>query len=195
LVNRHSATKEVIVENSTNQRVTDPERELADVLAFAKQAHGKQTRKHGAPYWEHPLAVCRILVDELGVTDRTASIAALLHDVVEDTPVPLTEIVTRYGNEVAEIVAALTKAELKPGEDKLSVNARYYAGLRDKPLVVRQIKVADRIHNLREMEYGTAEFRARYCKDTESLIAALEGTPGLEKLRHVFAEARRRTGA
>ena len=123
------------------------------------------------------------------MTDRAAATAALLHDVAEDTPVGLDEIGRRFGAEVAATVAALTKNELKPGEDKAAANAAYYPTLAAKPLVVRQIKIADRLHNLREMRHGTAEFRERYLKDTEVLMRALGGTPGAELLVKEYERA------
>src|SRR5262247_4118258 len=102
--------------------------DLDPAIAFMKSAHAGQTRKDGAPYWTHPLAVQKILHDELGVTDRAANLAALLHDTVEDTPVTLEQITQEFGADVAEYVRYLTNK--LPGETPEQAGARYHAGLR-----------------------------------------------------------------
>ena len=154
-----------------------------------RMAHAGQTRKDGRPYATHPAAVCAILVTELGVQDEDAQVAALLHDVAEDTRVPLSEIVERFGPRVGEMVRLLSKLP-EPDEPKEDMLARYYAGLRSAEPVVRQVKVADRVHNLRDMAAGTPEFRSRYLKETEMLLAdVLAGTPGIELLQAVYEES------
>jgi GTP diphosphokinase / guanosine-3',5'-bis(diphosphate) 3'-diphosphatase len=159
--------------------------------AFMRVAHAGQKRKDGSPYATHPAAVCAVLVTELGVTDEDAQVAALLHDVVEDTKVPLTEIIERFGPRVGEMVRLLSKLP-EPGESKENMLARYYAGLRAAEPVVRQIKVSDRVHNLRDMAAGTPEFQSRYLVETEMLLAdVLCGTPGIEVLQAVYEESRR----
>lgn len=149
-------------------------------------AHAGQKRKDGRPYATHPAAVRDILVNELGVSDEDVLVAALLHDVVEDTRVPLSEIEERFGPRVAGMVGLLSKVP-EPGEPEGLMVDRYYAGLRAAEPAVRQIKVADRVHNLREMHAATAEFRERYLVETRRLLDdVLAGAPGLELLRAEF---------
>jgi len=88
----------------------------------------------------------------------------------------------------AEMVRLLTKSPL-PGEPKPEMLRRYYDGLRSGSEVVRQIKIADRIHNLREMPSGGVVFTERYLRDTVELMAVLEGTRGMELLRAEYAKA------
>lgn len=158
--------------------------------AFMRMAHAGQRRKDGRPYATHPAAVRAILVNELGVTDEDAQVAALLHDVAEDTRVPLSEIGERFGPRVLGMVAALSKLP-EPGEPHAEMLDRYYVGLRVADAVVRQIKVADRVHNLREMSAGTPEFRAKYLRETEHLLTdVLAGTAGIDLLRSEFERSR-----
>lgn len=153
-------------------------------------AHAGQVRKHGAPYHTHPLAVMAILRDELGVRDEDALVAALLHDVVEDTDVTAAEIERRFGKTVAEYVLGVTKPQRPPGMSKEQFGRGYYPGLRDKPEPVRQIKIADRIHNLRELPSADRAFQERYVGDTEELMQALAGTPGYDLLVAEYQRAK-----
>jgi (p)ppGpp synthase/HD superfamily hydrolase len=130
-------------------------------------------------------------VEELGVTDEDAIVAALLHDVVEDTRVPLSEIEERFGQRVAEMVKLLSKIPQGPDEPKSLMLDRYYAGLRTADPLVRQIKLADRVHNLREIAHGTPEFQKRYWVETRLMLEdVLAGTAGIELLRQEFERSR-----
>lgn len=154
-------------------------------------AHVGQKRKDGQPYATHPAAVRDILVAELGVTDEDAVVAALLHDVVEDTRVPLSEIGERFGPRVADMVKLLSKIPQDPDEPKALMLDRYYSGLRTAEPLIRQIKLADRVHNLREMAAAPPEFRARYLVETQLLLDdVLAGTPGIELLRAEYERSR-----
>src|SRR5262245_51581539 len=112
--------------------------EFDRALSFIKTAHADQRRKDGRPYWTHPVAVREILADELGVADRAANLAALLHDTVEDTPVTLEHIAREFGADVAEYVRYLTNK--LPGETPEQAGSRYHAELRTAPDCVRCIK-------------------------------------------------------
>src|SRR5688572_21496994 len=111
---------------------------LEDAEQLMVEAHAGQVRKHGAPYHTHPLAVMRILRDELGVSDEDALVAALLHDVVEDTAVTAGEIEARFGKTVKEYVLGVTKPQRPAGVRKEDFGRGYYPGLRGKPEAVRQ---------------------------------------------------------
>jgi (p)ppGpp synthase/HD superfamily hydrolase len=153
-------------------------------------AHAGQVRKHGAPYHAHPLAVMKVLRDELGVSDEDALVAALLHDVVEDTPVTAAEIGHQFGERVAEYVLGVTKPERPAGVSKEDFGRAYYPRLRAKPEVVRQIKIADRIHNLRDLPSADRAFQERYIGDTEELMKALAGTAGYDRLVAEYERAK-----
>jgi GTP diphosphokinase / guanosine-3',5'-bis(diphosphate) 3'-diphosphatase len=154
------------------------------------EAHAGQVRKHGAPYHTHPLAVMRILRDELGVRAEDALVAALLHDVVEDTPVTAVEVERRFGSTVAQYVSGVTKPQRPAGMSKEEFGRGYYPGLRAKPDAVRQIKIADRIHNLRELPSADRAFQERYVVDTEELMKALAGTAGYDLLAAEYERAK-----
>jgi GTP pyrophosphokinase len=165
---------------------------LYEALRLMQRSHAGQKRKDGRPYWTHPLAVYDVLSIELRVRDDDAKIAALLHDVVEDTPVQLAEIETRFGAMVAQMVGALTKPPLAPGQTKEEMLESYYAGLRSAPDVVRQIKIADRVHNLRDMVSTDRSFQEKYLPDSRELLAVLAQTPGIELLYAEYAAAESR---
>ena len=171
---------------------THPLTDLYDALALMQQAHAAQKRKDGKPYWTHPLAVYDVLVLELGVRDDAAKIAALLHDVVEDTPVKLEEIKMRFGAGVARMVGTLTKPPLAAEQTKRQMLEAYYAGLQAAPDIVRQIKIADRVHNLRDMATTDRAFQERYLPDSRELIGVLAGTPGMDLLLAEYAQAESR---
>ncbi|MBI1947727.1 MAG: thiamine phosphate synthase [Deltaproteobacteria bacterium] len=125
-------------------------------LAIAREAHHGQSRRHGAPYIGHPMAV-RVLVEEVGracgleVTEATGAVA-LLHDVLEDSDIPKEELAARFGDRVTNDVDLLTKTG--KGE---AATAAYYARLaREAADSVRLVKVCDRLHNLSELHLAAS---------------------------------------
>src|SRR6185369_14832833 len=110
-----------------------------------------------------------------------------LHDTVEDTPVTLEQITREFGADVAEYVRYLTNK--LPGETPEQAGARYHAGLRSGPDLVRCIKAADRIHNLREMGVASAAFRRKYLPETSRLIEVLAGCSAIGALVAEFNRA------
>jgi guanosine-3',5'-bis(diphosphate) 3'-pyrophosphohydrolase len=141
-----------------------PPEEAARVLrAFeiAEEAHQGQTRRDGSAYVEHPVRVARIVRHEMGVTDPNTLCAALLHDTLEDTALPSFAIALDFTEEVANLVEILTKDRSAPRED-------YYDRFLTAPEAARQIKVGDRLDNLRDLESFTVRKRERYIKDTIS---------------------------
>lgn len=113
---------------------------LFDVFEVAKNAHEGQKRKNGLPYITHPINVARIVKKYGG--DETLIYAALLHDVVEDTPIALEEIERKFGKEVAFLVDGVTKTESK--EETLKKVEEY--SRKDKRVIL--LKLSDRLHNL-----------------------------------------------
>ena len=128
---------------------------------LAMRAHGAQRRDNGDPYITHPLAVADILA---GYRLDTASIVTgLLHDVIEDTPVKLAELDTRFGPEIAGLVdgvTKLTRLELQSDRTKQAENFRKLVLAMSRDIRVLLVKLADRLHNMRTLHFvhrsGTA---------------------------------------
>jgi GTP pyrophosphokinase len=121
---------------------------------LAMQAHGQQRRDNGDPYITHPVAVADILA---GYRLDTASIATgLLHDVIEDTPVKLSDIETRFGKEIAGLVdgvTKLTRLELQSDRTKQAENFRKLVLAMSRDIRVLLVKLADRLHNMRTLHF------------------------------------------
>lgn len=142
--------------------------------AFARERHAGQLRDGtNAPYVTHPIAVAAILRAH-GVTDRVTLAAALLHDVVEDTPTPLAEIEARFGAEVAGGVGELTRPPAKPDQTKEDWRRDLLAHLPHVSERARQIKLADRLHNLGESRVaGPDDKYQRYRRWTAEVLQTI----------------------
>lgn len=142
---------------------------------FCVRAHDGQTRDDGEPYSTHPIAVAQILRNH-GVEDDVTLAAAYLHDVLEDTQVPRNELERLFGDEVAAIVEELTNRGY-PGrtfEEKHRTLAEHALRMSSK---AKAIKLADRLHNLSQMDVWTADRRRRYADATVQLLEALKPWP------------------
>src|SRR5919109_347600 len=127
-------------------------REVQRAYEFAEESHRGQLRISGEPFVEHPLGVAHILAD-LGM-DTTTLVAALLHDVVEDTDLTLREIDADFGPAVTAIVDGLTKLdkiEYRSREQEQAENVRKMVVAMAKDIRVLIIKLADRLHNMRTL--------------------------------------------
>jgi len=159
-----------LIEACRALKTLSPEEEADILRAFqmAKKAHAGTRRKSGEPYIFHPLAVALIAVKEVGL-GPTAVIAALLHDVVEDTDITLDEIRMVFGDRVATIVDGVTKIEdvmlLQQSESKQAENYRKILLSMCNDAYVIFLKLCDRLHNMRTL--GSM-------KDTKKLIIASE---------------------
>lgn len=160
--------------------LTDESRPVVEhAYDLATQAHLGQKRDgyEEEPFIQHPLRVALILADEVGRTDTTLLAVALLHDVVEDTPVPESTIRDAFGDTVADAVMALTKswkmAEAKDGKKRQATEEQedaYYAGIMANEYA-RFVKCADRTDNLRSLVDLNDERRwAKYVKETRERI-------------------------
>jgi GTP diphosphokinase / guanosine-3',5'-bis(diphosphate) 3'-diphosphatase len=167
---------------------TIPERLDAELIArayrFSEQAHAGQTRHSGEPFVSHCVQVARILAD-LGL-DTATVVSGLIHDVVEDTGVTVKEVEKEFGKEVAEIVDGLTKiAHLPTGsrEDRQVENYRKLLLSIAKDARVILIKLADRLHNMRTLDWLAPEKQRRIAQETRDLYAPLAHRFGMARMR------------
>ncbi len=151
----------------------------------AKKAHGDQCRKSGEPYIIHPLWVAIILADlEM---DKETIAAGLLHDVVEDTKVSEDEIREMFGEEVSLLVDGVTKlGRLSYSSDKLEVQAEnlrkmFLAMAKDIRVII--IKLADRLHNMRTLQFMTPEKQKEKAKETMDIYAPIAQRLGISKIK------------
>jgi guanosine-3',5'-bis(diphosphate) 3'-pyrophosphohydrolase len=157
---------------------------LESVFTFAKAAHDGQTRASGDSYISHPLAVATILAEfEL---DTPTIAASLLHDVVEDTSVPLEEVETRFGPEIAGLVDGLTKLTKIPYQTKEDVqveNLRKMFLAMAKDIRVIIIKLADRLHNMRTLHNLPDNKQRAIAQETLEIYAPLAHRLGISKMK------------
>jgi guanosine-3',5'-bis(diphosphate) 3'-pyrophosphohydrolase len=149
---------------------------------WAARFHEGQMRKSGEPYLSHPMEVAYILAQMK--LDLPTIAAGLLHDVVEDSQVSIEEIKKEFGEEVAFIVDGLTKLKSLPESvDKLTKQAeslRKIIFAMSKDLRVILVKLADRLHNMRTLEYQAEHKRQRIAKETLEIYAPLAGRLGID---------------
>lgn len=151
---------------------------------FANENHKDQKRDSGEPYIIHPLNVAYILA-EVGLDDATLC-AALLHDVVEDTEVTHEDLVEVFGNEIAEMVAGVTKLstiQFATVQEKQVENYRRMFLAMGKDIRVILIKLADRLHNMRTLKYVSRERQISNAKETLDLYAPLANRLGLYSIK------------
>ena len=157
---------------------------LNKAFVYAMKAHGKQKRASGAPYFTHPLAVAEILTGFK--LDVATIVAALLHDVVEDTDITLDEIKENFGEEVGSLVDGLTKIrklDLVTKEASQAENLRKLLLAVSKDVRVLLVKLADRLHNMRTIEHVRPEKQKRIARETLDIYAPLAGRMGMQSLR------------
>ncbi|TAN56617.1 MAG: bifunctional (p)ppGpp synthetase/guanosine-3',5'-bis(diphosphate) 3'-pyrophosphohydrolase [Betaproteobacteria bacterium] len=162
---------------------------LAEAYRFSEAAHAGQTRQSGEPYISHPLAVTEILAG--WHLDGQALVAALLHDVMEDTSVTKTELADTFGKPVAELVDGLSKLdkiEFQSAEDAQAENFRkmFLAMARDVRVIL--IKLADRLHNMRTLGAVPPAKRRRVARETMEIYAPIANRLGLNMLYHELQE-------
>ena len=151
---------------------------------FAHALHADQRRKSGEPYIVHPLAVAEILSEFR--LDETSLIAAILHDVVEDTHVSVQEVEKEFGPQVSAIVDGLTKlakVEFRSSQEKLAENFRKMIVAMSRDIRVIIVKLADRTHNMRTIKALVLEKRQRISEETIEIYAPLAGRLGIYKLK------------
>jgi guanosine-3',5'-bis(diphosphate) 3'-pyrophosphohydrolase len=157
---------------------------LNRAYVYAMKAHGAQTRASGDPYFSHPLEVAAILT-ALKLDDATI-VAALLHDTIEDTEATRAEIDQIFGHEIGALVEGLTKLkrlELVSREAKQAENLRKLLLAIADDVRVLLIKLADRLHNMRTLEFVPPASRRRIAEETLDIYAPLAGRMGMQEMR------------
>jgi (p)ppGpp synthase/HD superfamily hydrolase len=124
---------------------------VARAVEFALRFHGDQRRPTGAPYAEHLLEALEVLVRGAGVGDPGVLCAAVLHDVVEDTPCTIGDVRLSFGDRVADMVGWVTKPEPEDGADNRSAKEAYLGRLADAPDDAVLVKLADRASNVQTL--------------------------------------------
>jgi len=158
-------------------------------IKFSQAAHQGQTRHSGDPYISHPIAVARILT--LLHIDVQAIIAALLHDVVEDTTVSSAQIAENFGKPVAELVDGLSKLDklkFETQEDAQAENFRKMLLAMARDVRVILIKLADRLHNMRTLDAMISRKRERIARETMEIYAPIANRLGLNDIHHELQE-------
>ncbi len=152
--------------------------------SIAEDMHNGQLRKSGEPYIIHPVEVARILA-ELGMDDETL-VAGLLHDVIEDTPYTKEQLSAEFGDEVLLLVDGVTKLGsivFENKEEKQAENLRKMFLAMSKDIRVLIIKLADRLHNLRTINYMTEEKIKEKCRETLEIYAPLASRLGIYTMK------------
>ncbi len=153
-------------------------------VQYADTKHNSQKRKDGSPYIIHPLAVAEI-VCEMGL-DVDAILGALLHDCIEDTDASHEEIAKLFGATVAELVEGVTKltrANFSSTEQAQMENLRKMFMAMSKDIRVVLIKIADRLHNMRTMQYQSPAKQLIKCRETMDVYAPLAHRLGMQKIK------------
>jgi RelA/SpoT family (p)ppGpp synthetase len=162
---------------------------LAEAYRFSEAAHAGQTRQSGEPYISHPLAVAEILAQ--WHLDGQTLMAALLHDVTEDTSVTNDEISDTFGKPVAELVDGVSKLdriEFQSAEDAQAENFRKMLLAMARDVRVILIKLADRLHNMRTLGAVPPAKRRRVARETMEIYAPIANRLGLNTLYHELQE-------
>ncbi len=173
-----------LVERVRKYDPTADENLLNRAYVYAMMAHGHQKRASGDPFFSHPLEVAAILT-EFRLDDATI-VAALLHDVIEDTDVTRAEIDQKFGHEIGALVEGLTKIKKLDLVSKKAEQAENFRKLLvaiSSDIRVLLIKLADRLHNMRTLEHMKPQSRLRVSEETLEIYAPLAGRMGMQSMR------------
>lgn len=175
--------KTVLDKISENYPESDRELLFA-AYRYAQEMHEGQKRASGEPYFTHPCAVAEILIN-LGM-DTPSVAAAFLHDVIEDTPATCDDVRARFGNEILTLVDGVTKLDkirFASHEEEDAENFRkiFVAMANDIRVII--IKLADRLHNMRSLNYLSKERQQRIAKETLEIFTPLAGRLGISQIK------------
>ena len=172
---------------SSYQKLNEEEKKIIkDSLIIAYNAHDGQLRKSGEPYIYHPLGVAKIVAHNIGL-DSDSIAASLLHDVVEDTKLTITDINKAMGNNIGKIVDGLTKISILRKNKDYSVQAENYRRMLltlHNDIRVILIKIADRLHNMRTIEYLDDIKKEKIASESLYIYAPLAHRVGLFNLKN-----------
>ena len=159
--------------------------QIRQAYELAREMHGTQMRKDGSPFITHPLAVAQIVVEELHL-DSESIIAALLHDTIEDTSATHEQIAKMFSPTVADLVegvSKLTRVHYTSKEEEQMENLRKMLMAMSKDIRVILIKISDRLHNMRTMEYQTPEKQKQKSFETMEIYAPIAHRLGMQKMK------------
>jgi GTP pyrophosphokinase len=174
---------ELLAKVRTNRPGDDPEL-LRRAFEFAREQHAEQFRESGEPFLSHPLEVAHILADMK--LDVATLCGALLHDVVEDTKIPLETIAEQFGPDVARIVEGATKftrLDFLAPETRQAENVRKMLLAMADDVRVVVVKLADRLHNMRTLQFLPKEKRERIARETLEIYAPIAHRLGMAVIR------------
>ena len=180
---KNSTIKQILDKVKKNKRWPDTKL-IQRAYNYAVSHHGDQKRKSGEPYIVHPVNVAYTIA-ELGLDEQTIC-AALLHDVVEDTDATFEDIVAEFGQEIAEMVDGVTKLkkiQYASLEEHQVENYRKMFLAMGKDIRVIIIKLADRLHNMRTLEFLRPDRQIAISQETMQLYAPLANRLGLYSMK------------
>lgn len=181
------AYEEMIVSLHKSPSAADCE-QMDRAMKLANYSHRYQRRKSGEPYIYHPIAVARICADEIGL-GPTAICTALLHDVVEDTPVTLDDLRSEFGERIALMVGGLTKLDSAyNNESQQAANFKKVLGTLIVDVRIVLIKMADRLHNMRTIKSMPEHKQFKIAAETSYIYAPLAHRLGLYNFRSEFLD-------
>jgi guanosine-3',5'-bis(diphosphate) 3'-pyrophosphohydrolase len=173
-----------LLDKVRRNRPSDDLDHLRRAYDFAAEHHKAQIRRSGEPYLSHPVEVAHLLADMK--LDVTSLCAALLHDIVEDTRVPLEQIARSFGPDVATLVEGVTKIsrlDLLGPEERQAENVRKMLLAMVNDVRVVMVKLADRLHNMRTLEYLDPERQQRIARETLDIYAPVANRLGMGLIR------------
>ena len=159
--------------------------QIRQAYEFARDLHGAQLRKDGSPFVTHPLAVAQIVAEELHLDSESIE-AALLHDTIEDTAATHEQLAKLFSPTVADLVegvSKLTRVHYTSKEEEQMENLRKMLMAMSKDIRVILIKISDRLHNMRTMEYQTPEKQKQKSFETMEIYAPIAHRLGMQKMK------------
>ncbi len=159
---------------------------IRKALDIAIDAHSTQTRKSGKPYIFHPISVAKIVASKIGLDGQSIA-SALLHDVVEDSKYSIEKIEEIFGDEVAKIVEGLTKISKLKKEKILSIQAENFRKMLltlNDDIRVILIKIADRLHNMKTLDFLSEEKQLKISSETLYIYAPIAHRIGLYEIKN-----------
>lgn len=180
---------ESFAERLSTYLATDQVNLVRRAYFYAEQAHDGQRRRSGEAYVTHPLAVANILADMH--MDHQSLMAAMLHDVIEDTGIPKEALISQFGETVAELVdgvSKLTQMDFQTKAEAQAENFQKMAMAMARDIRVILVKLADRLHNMRTLEVLSGEKRRRIAKETLEIYAPIANRLGMHSMRVEFED-------